>query len=310
MNNRKRLQNYILDGLFYVAGSLLYAAAVNVFVDPASLVPGGLTGVGLVFQYLFGLPVGVVMIVLNIPLFLIGWRLLGRSFFWRTAVCTLLTSVFIDLTAPFLPAYEGDRMLAALFGGLFSGVGLGLIYLRDATSGGTEIIARLLEIRFPSIPIGRLLLLVDAVVILGGAFVHKDADGVMYAAILVAVTTVIIDRILAGMDAGKLLMIQTNHPKEVTDGIFQHLDRGVTRLSATGGYSGEERPMLLCAVRKAEFHELQQLVARCDPEAFVIVLPADWVYGKGFRLLSSRKKKKDLTALTVKTDTPTETDEA
>lgn len=308
--NRKRMQKLILDGLFYAAGSLLYAAAVNVFVDPANLVPGGLTGVGLVFQHLFGLPVGMVMIALNIPLFLVGWRLLGRSFFWRTAVCTLLTSVFIDLTAPFLPAYEGDRMLAALFGGLFSGVGLGLIYLRDATSGGTEIIARLLEIRFPSIPIGRLLLIVDAVVILGGAFVHKDADGMMYAAILVAVTTVLIDRMLAGMDAGKLLMIQTSRPQEVTDAIFRHLDRGVTRLKATGGYSGEERPMLMCAVRKAEFHELQQIVAHCDPGAFVIVMPADWVYGEGFRLLSAHKKKKELTALAAKPDAPTENDEA
>lgn len=304
MINRKRMQKLILDGLFYAAGTLLYAVAVNVFVDPANLVPGGLTGIGLVLQYLFDFPVGMAMIALNIPLFLIGWRALGRSFFWRTAVCTLLVSVFIDLTAPFLPAYNGDdRLLAALFGGLLSGAGLGLIYLRDATSGGTEIVARLLEIRFPSIPIGRLLMLVDAVVILIGAFVHKDVDGVMYAAITVAVTAVIIDRMLAGMDAGKALMIQTNHPQEVTAAIFEKLDRGVTKLEAKGGYSGEERPILLCAVRNAEFHELQQVVAHCDPEAFVIVLRADWVYGNGFRMLSARKKQKDLLASVEKAQT-------
>ncbi len=301
--DRKRLQKYITDGLFYATGTFLYAVAVNVFVDPANLVPGGLTGIGLVLQHLFGVPVGVAMIALNIPLFLIGWRLLGRSFFWRTAVCTLLVSIFIDLTAPFLPAYEGDRMLAALFGGLLSGVGLGLVYLRDATSGGTEIVARLLEIRFPSIPIGRLLMSVDAVVILIGAFVHKDADGVMYAAITVAVTSFIIDRMLAGMDAGKALMIQTNHPQEVTTAIFEKLDRGVTKLEAKGGYSGKERPILLCAVRSAEFHELQQVVAHCDPEAFVIVLRADWVYGNGFRMLAARKKRKELLEMAQKAQT-------
>ena len=186
-------------------------------------------------------------------------------------------------------------MLAALFGGLCIGAGLGFISMRGGTTGGTEIIARLLERRFPHVPIGRLLLIVDAVVISIGAVVFRDIDAVMYAAILVVVTSLILDQTLAGMDAGKMLLIQTEKPDEVSAGILTQIDRGVTRLNAVGGYSGRERPMLLCAVRRAEFHPLQQLVAAIDPDAFVIILPTDWVYGKGFRslTLTKRRKKRD-----------------
>ena len=292
MRKTRRWQAILEDSALYLLGSALYAVGVNVFVSPNDLVPGGVIGIALIFNHLFGLPLGAVILAINLPLLIASWCLLGREFTLRTLVCTVVSSVLIDATAPFLPLYQNDRMLAALFGGLCSGAGLGLVYLRGGTTGGTEIVARLLERRFPHIPIGQLLLGVDAVVIVAGALVFRDIDAVMYAAILVLVTTVILDRVLAGMDAGKMLLIQTGKADEVTEKILAQIDRGVTRLAATGGFSGQERPMLLCAVRRAEFHPLQQLVAAIDPEAFIIILPTDWVYGKGFRRLAVTRRQK------------------
>ena len=285
MKKGGKLRTFLEDALLYLVGSALYAAGVNVFVSPNDLVPGGVTGIALVLDRLFDLPVGAVILCINLPLFLAAWRVLGREFTVRTLINTVLTSVFIDLSVSFLPVYQNDRLLAALFGGLCTGAGLGLIYLRGGTTGGTEIVARLLECLFPHIPIGRLLLIVDAAVIAFGAAVYRDVDAVMYAAILVAVTSILIDRVLAGMDAGKMLLISTEHPEELTAEILSRIDRGVTRLTAYGGYSGQERPMLLCAVRRTEFYPLTQLVASLDPDAFVIILPTDWVYGQGFRRL-------------------------
>lgn len=292
MKSGKKWRSVCEDALLYLLGSALYAAGVNVFVSPNDLVPGGVTGIALVIDRLFGLPVGAVILCINLPLFFAAWRVLGREFTVRTLICTVLSSVMIDLSVPFIPVYQNDRLLAALFGGLCSGAGLGLIYLRGGTTGGTEIIARLLECRFPHIPIGRLLLIVDAVVIAFGAFVYRDVDAVMYAAILVAVTSTLIDRVLAGMDSGKMLLISTEHPETLTAEILSRIDRGVTRLTAYGGYSGQERPMLLCAVRRTEFYPLTQLVASLDPDAFVIILPTDWVYGNGFRRLPPTARRK------------------
>ncbi len=292
MKKARRWSSLLKDAVLFLLGSALYAAGVTVFVSPNELVPGGVTGVALIVEYLLGLPAGMVILVINLPLLIAAFAVLGRDFAVRTLINTVLTSVMIDLSAPFIPIYQNDRMLAALFGGLCVGAGLGLIYMRGGTTGGTEIVARLLERRFPHIPIGRLLLIVDAVVISVGAVVFRDIDAVMYAAILVVVTSLILDQTLAGMDAGKMLLIQTDKPDEVSAQILTQIDRGVTRLSAVGGYSGRERPLLLCAVRRAEFHPLQQLVASIDPDAFVIILPTDWVYGKGFRTLSLTKRRK------------------
>lgn len=280
------------DALSYLLGGALFAVGVNVFITPNDLVPGGVTGIALIFNHLFGLPLGAVILGINVPMFLAAFGVLGRDFTVRTLINTILSSVLIDLSAPFLPLYENDRMLAALFGGLCTGAGLGFIYLRGGTTGGTEIVARLLERKFPHIPIGQLLLIVDVLVILLGAAVFRDVDAVLYAAILVAVSAMILDRVLAGMDAGKMLLIQTEKPREVAARILTQIDRGATLLSATGAYSGQVRPLLLCAVRRAEFHPLRQLVASIDPEAFLIIVPTDWVYGNGFRALPKPKPEK------------------
>lgn len=157
-----------LDGLFYLLGSILYALSVNVFTAPNQIAPGGVTGIATLVNYLTGLPIGTGILVVNLPLFVASWRFLGRDSTLRTAVVTVVSSVIIDVTAPFVPPFQGDKILTAVFGGVLAGAGLGLIFMRGATTGGSEIVARLLERRFRHIPIGRLILMVDAVVVATG----------------------------------------------------------------------------------------------------------------------------------------------
>ena len=155
----------LLDAGGYLLGSVLYALSVNIFTAPNHIAPGGVTGVSTLLNYLFQLPIGTMILVINLPLLLASWFRLGKAFTLRTAVVTLLSSLVIDGAAPFLPAFRGDTILVAVFGGVLAGTGLGLIFMRGATTGGSEIVARLLERKFHHIPIGRLILLVDALVV-------------------------------------------------------------------------------------------------------------------------------------------------
>ncbi len=283
--SKRLLQKRALtDGACYIAGSVLYAMSVNIFTAPNQIAPGGVTGVATLLNYLWGvLPIGTIMLALNVPLLIASWRRLGRSFAVRTAVVTVLLSIIIDVTEPFLPAFRGDRMLTALFGGVLAGAGLGLIFMRGATTGGSEVVARLLERRLPHVPIGRLILLVDAVVIVASAVVYRQVEAALYATILVYVSTTVMDGLIYGSNKSRMLLIMTVREREVADAVLEQMKRGVTMLDATGAYTGERRRVLLCAVRPSEVYELRTLVHDIDPRAFIIVTTSDEVLGEGFR---------------------------
>ena len=171
----------------------------------------------------------------------------------------------------------------ALFGGVLAGAGLGLIYMRGATTGGSEIVARLLERKFRHIPIGRLILLVDAVVVGASAIVYRNVESALYAMVLIFVSSSVMDALVYGGDAGKMLLIMTKKEREVADRILAEMERGVTMLNATGAYTGDDRRVLLCAVRRSEVYKLRTLVADLDPDAFIIVASTDEVLGEGFK---------------------------
>ncbi len=272
-----------LDGGAYLLGSICYALSVNIFTAPNQIAPGGVTGASTLLNYLFHLPIGLMILVINIPLLLAAWRRLGKEFTVRTAVVTVLSSVIIDGAAPFLPAFRGDTILVALFGGVLAGAGLGLIYMRGATTGGSEIVARLLERKFRHIPIGRLILLVDAVVVGASAIVYRNVESALYAMVLIFVSSSVMDALVYGGDAGKMLLIMTKKEREVADRILAEMERGVTMLNATGAYTGDDRRVLLCAVRRSEVYKLRTLVADLDPDAFIIVASTDEVLGEGFK---------------------------
>ena len=272
-----------LDGLFYVLGSVLYALSVNIFTAPNQIAPGGVTGVATLFNFLWGTPIGTAILVINLPLLIAAWFRLGKAFTVRTLIVTVLSSVVIDATSPFLPVFRGDKMLIALFGGVLAGAGLGLIYMRGATTGGTEVVARLLERKFRHIPIGRLILLVDALVVAASALVYRNVETALYAMVLIFVSTSLMDALVYGGDKGKMLLVMSQREREIADAVLERMERGVTMLNATGAYTGGDRRVLLCAVRRSEMYELRSLVMDIDPGAFIIVVSTDEVLGEGFK---------------------------
>lgn len=279
---KNKAKTLAADGLLIAVGSLLYAISVVVFSAPNNIAPGGVTGLATLTQYLWGLPIGAVTIVMNLPLLLAGWRRLGRHFLLRTVAGTVLSSLFTDLLDPILPAYGGDRLLVCLFGGALCGLGLGLILMRGGTTGGSEIAGRLLEQKFPHVPIGKLVLAVDGVVIAVSGAVYRNLDSVLYAVLFAFVSSLVTDWLIYGGRRGKMALIITARQEDVVAAIMQELDRGVTLLPAVGGYTGEARQMLLCAVRREEAHTLKRLVFQLDGEAFFIMLSTDEVRGYGW----------------------------
>ena len=270
--------------LYYVAGSLLYAVGVNMFSEPNQLVPGGVTGVSMLVHHVWpAFPIGLGILLINLPLLLLSWRFLGRAFTVRTACVTVIASAAIDVTAPFVPPYTTDALLAALCGGVLSGAGLSLVFLRGATTGGTEIVARLLERRWPHLSMGRLMLLVDGVIIAVSVPVFGRLEAALYAAVLVFVCSVVLDRLIGGAHSTRTVLIVSSEEEAITTAVTARMERGVTVIPAAGGYTGEERSVLLCAVRPSEVYPLRLLVGSCDSAAFLIVLASEQVLGNGFQ---------------------------
>lgn len=270
------------DIVCYVAGGAVYALSVNCFSAPNDIAPGGATGLATLLHALIGWPIGLLILLINLPLLIVAFFRIGRRFALRTTAVTLLVSLIIDVSEPFLPTFRGERILAALFGGLLAGVGLGLVLLRGATTGGSELAARLLQERFPYLSIGRLILAVDAVVIALSVPVFGGLSAAMYAAILVFVSSVMTDKLVYGGEEGRLLMVVTLRPQALSEAVTARLKRGVTLLRGQGGYTGRERWVLLCAVRRAQLVPLRRLVRETDPDAFTMVITTRQVFGEGF----------------------------
>lgn len=281
---RDSVKQFFIDMFCYLIGSTAYALSVNIFTVPNHIAPGGLTGVATVLNYLVEqIPIGAAILVMNVPLLIASWFRGGRSFTVRTLICTVWVSLVVDVLEPYVPHFVDDSLLVPIFGGVLMGFGLGLLYMRGACTGGSEIVARLLERRMPHIPIGRFILIVDAVVVAVAAFVFRDVYSAMHAIILIFVSSRVMDALVYGGNAGKLVMVMSKHEEEIAQAILTKLSRGVTKLSSRGAYSGEDRQVLLCAVRPSQMYTLRRLVVSIDPEAFIIVTSTDEVFGNGFK---------------------------
>lgn len=278
----KKVKNAALDAVCLIGGSVLYSIALLSFAAPNHIAPGGASGIATVVNYLWGLPIGAVVLVVNVPLLILGWKFLGSKFIVKTAVGTVVMSVAIDVLSPLLPVYKGDRLLAALYGGALAGAGLVLFFLRGATSGGTDILVRLLQKRYPFLSMGRVVLMVDLVVILIAAAVYRSIDSALYAVVYIFVSSKVIDEVLYGTGNGKLVTIVTRKGPEIAAAILEKMSRGVSVLPVEGGYTGEKKSMLYCALRKTEFVKLKKIVKTYDPEAFVVIMEANEIIGQGF----------------------------
>lgn len=272
-----------MDLLAYAAGGALYAAAVRVFLAPNDILLGGFTGISTVLHHLFGTPIGTVVFLLNIPLLVLAYRKFGAVFLLRTGLATLLSSAFMDLFALFLPVYTGDRLLGALFGGILGGAGLGLVFLRGATTGGADILSKLLRLKFPQMSMGRLILLLDLAVVLLSFAVYRSFEAVLYSLVAIYVSAQAVDLAQTGLSHDKLLFIVTEKGETAVREIVETLDRGVSVLDVRGGYTGEKRQMLFCAVRASDAARLAKAVRALDDSAFIVISDISDVLGEGFK---------------------------
>ncbi len=281
--NLKKIIGYWKSYGMIILGSIITAISINMLLVPNKIAPGGVSGVATVVYYLFEFPVGTTMLVLNIPLFIFGVKYLGGTFGIKTLFSTIILSVIIDLTT-FLPVITKDPLLASLYGGAIMGVGLGLVFRAGATTGGTDLAAKILHRFMPYFTLGQLILVIDFAVIVFAAVVFKDYDLALYAVVTLFVASRIIDGILEGVNFSKGVFIVSTKSQQISETIMKDLDRGVTGLNGRGMYTGQEKTVLLCVLARREIPRVKSIVKEIDKDAFVILTDVREVLGEGFKV--------------------------
>ncbi len=282
---RAQLKHQVKIYALIVIGAALSALAFDLFFIANNIAPGGITGVATLLNELIGVPVGLTSIALNVPLFLLGYRTAGRGFAFRSLVAMLLLSLLIDLF-PLMPVTH-DILLASVFGGLLMGIGLGLVLRAGATTGGTDLVAKIIHNHWSVISVGGVLLALDCMVVLAAGVVF-DAQAALYAMISLIVCTKVMDLVLQGWDTAKQLLIISDRAEAIAKRVTVELDRGATLLAATGAYSGEKRGMMLCVVSNTEVARLKYIIMEEDPRAFVTVSNIHEAMGEGFAGLEKK----------------------
>ncbi len=264
-------------------GVILIALGLDMFLIPNKIAAGGVSGIATILYYLINVPVGLAMLVLNVPLFAMGIYRMGLRFGFRSLFGTIALSLAVDALAPFLPAPTQDILLASLFGGVLVGLGLGLVFRHNGTTGGTDLAAAVLR-TYTGANIGQLLFLVDASVVIAAGIVFQSAELAMYALITIFVTAWMIDLVQEGFSCSRAFLIISNRPAEISDSIVKKLNRGATAWTARGVFTGDQKEVILSVVHRSEVTRLKDLVYEIDPQAFVILADVHEVLGEGFKV--------------------------
>lgn len=274
----------VRDGLLLIIGAFIYSAGTQSFIVPANIAPGGAVGIALMINYITGLPVGRMTLMVNLPLLVLAWFYLSRRFAIRTAVACGICSFILDyVVAPICPLYMGDRMMSSLYGGILVGIGMAFIFMAGSTTGGSDVAGYLMQKKYPHVQIGRALLIIDGVILSLSTFVFHNIDAALFGMLSLYAQTKVIDTIIYGGDAGSNASIITTHADEIAKRIIQELDRSATILPGKGAYSGQETTVVLCTVRKSEFSRLKRIIQETDENAFVMVTETTEVFGLGFK---------------------------
>lgn len=280
------LSYYVKSYAVITLGSLLYALAYNIFYAPNLVAMGGLTGLGQVLNALIPvLPVGTTVFVMNVPLFFLGWKFIGGHLLVSSLYAMTFSSFAIDVMDMIYQFPPMDTMLAAIFGGALLGAGIGLVFSKGATTGGTDLIARLLKLKFAWLPMGTLVLIPDFIVIVLAAVAFGKVESALYGLVSLFITSKVMDMVLYGLDSSKVAYIISDSCKAITDAVMA-MDRGATILHGEGAYSGDEKKVLMVAFKQKEIVPLKEKVNEIDPHAFLIVCDAHDVLGEGFRTYS------------------------
>ena len=282
--NSTKFRKQLVSFLVITLASGIYALGFVWCYEPNDIAFGGITGVAQIINHFIPVaPVGVTVIILNIPLFLLGWKLLGGKMLLGSLYAMFISSIFIDILTPLWDWTPMNPMLACIFGGLTMGLSLGLIFQQGSTTGGTDLAARLLKLKLSWLPMGKLLMAVDLVVIVLVALAFQALDTMLYGLVALYISSIAMDGVLYGLDTAKVAYIISDHNQEISRAIVQDLDRGVTILHGQGAYTGADKQVLMCAFKQREIASIKNLVKEIDPVAFLIVCPAHEVLGEGFR---------------------------
>lgn len=278
----KKSSSLAVQLLTEILGSILIAAGIHNFAVQAQFPMTGFSGISIILYRFFAIPIGLSTILLNIPVAFLCYKLLGRKFFLSSLRCMVLSSVFIDCIAPLFPVYRGSRLLAALCTGVLGGIGYALIYTQNSSTGGSDFIIMAVKALKPHISLGRIAFLSDVGIILIGGILFQDMDGVIYGMIVNYLFAVMVDKVMYGMNAGKVALIVTDHGKAICDAIAAACNRGTTLLAARGGYKGDPRQVVLCACSTKEMYQIRRTAKATDPNSFVIIMESNEIHGEGF----------------------------
>jgi len=282
-------KQWAVNILLILLATMVYAVGLKVFTAPNHIAPGGVTGISTIINYLTqseanpdGLPIGTVNLVLNIPIAVLGLLKLGRHFMTKTIVYLVSFSFFSDVVFAHLPAYTGNRLVAAIFGGVLMGAAIGLIISRGGSTGGMDIVNKLIQRRLPHLQLGQVILASDVVVVIISMFAYQDVEPGLFALITMFISATALDKVLYGFDVCKFMYIVTNQAQELGHRINEEMHRGATILESYGSYTNERRPTIMVAVRQNEYYRIKKIIHEVDPMAFIIVTSATEVAGKGF----------------------------
>ncbi|MBQ3482360.1 MAG: YitT family protein [Oscillospiraceae bacterium] len=277
------IHDVLIDLVYTVVGTALVGFSLSMFTVPNDIAPGGVSGLATALAYITPLHVSVWTLMMNIPLMIAAWRKLGPRAIFFTLIATLLLSVFIEAGDRWLPQYTSDRLVASLMGGVLTGLGMGMLFIRGVSTGGTDLLALILKKFLPNMPTGTLLMFVDASVVAVAALIFRDFDVAIYSAITIYVFSKVIDTLTQGVDYAKVIYTVTQRGEEIARALNEHTDRGSTLIPAFGGYTMEGKQIVMTVTRRSVVAQTLRLIRQTDPKSFTFVMDSTEVHGEGFR---------------------------
>jgi len=278
-------KEFFVDILFDIMGSILFAAGIYSFAANANFAPGGVSGLAIILNYKVPIiPIGIATLLINIPIIIYSYPVLGKRFFLKSLKTILINTFFLDVVFPHVPVYKGEPLLAALFTGVLVGAGCSIIYMRGSSTGGTDFLVLAIKKKRPHVSIGSIVLFTNVVVVTLGGIVFKNMDAMLYGLIESFCDAKITDRLMYGVGSGKMVIIisKVNCGHKIAEEIAHHTDRGSTLIDATGTYSKESKDIIMCVCSNNQFYRIRDAAYRIDPCALVIITEANEVFGEGF----------------------------
>ena len=277
------LRDVLIDLVYTAVGTALVGFALSMFTVPNDIAPGGVSGLATALAYITPIRVSAWTLMMNIPLMIAAWRKLGPRAIFFTLIATLLLSFFIEIGDRFLPKYCSDTLVASLMGGVVSGLGMGMLFIRGISTGGTDLLALILKKLLPNLPTGTLLMFVDATVVVIATLIFRDFDVAIYSAITIYVCSKVIDTLTQGVDYAKVIYTVSSHGEEIARALNENTDRGSTLIPAFGGYTGESKQIVMTVTRRSVVAQTLRLIRQTDPKSFSFVMDSTEVHGEGFR---------------------------